>query len=279
VKILDGLFSRLWTARHWVLGQFYGTLLLILAGLAWTRLPDKHGWQVGLSLLIPVLLVISALELQAGTMRKLADEDGKRVKLIWGAITLLVWVAVVWATWWALDWCDDQFPLWAGYFNSKGSPYARVTYLSFEHISRDLSVLEWVLRWVVVPAKVIPWAMASAQWGWWLPWRRVLRILWSWRWWLAVLVSALLAVWLPSRFFTALPSGTVSGQMWHVGLKLTGAFVLAVASWVFLLGWVATLFGRQKPPAEEALVEAPVLAGPPERTQSTKVDAPADENL
>ena len=56
MKILDGLFGRLWTARRWVAGQFGGTLLLMLAALAWTRLPDKHGWQVALSLLIPLLL-------------------------------------------------------------------------------------------------------------------------------------------------------------------------------------------------------------------------------
>jgi hypothetical protein len=276
MKILDGLFGRLWTARRWVAGQFGGTLLLMLAALAWTRLPDKHGWQVGFSLLIPLLLMISALELEAGTVRKLADDDGKRVKLVWGAMTLLVWIAVVWVCWWVLDWCDDQFPLWAGYLNSKGSPHARFTYLSFVHIIRDLSFLEWVLRWVVIPAKVIPYAAASAQWGWRLPWRRVLRILWNWRWWPAVVVAALAAVWLPSKFFAATPGGTVSAQVWHVGLKLAASYLLAVGSWVFLLGWVATLFGRQMPPTEEILVPAPVLAGPPERTQAAKVDRPLD---
>ena len=276
MKNLNGLFGRLRTARRWVVGQFGGTLLLILAGLAWTRLPDKHGWQVALSLVVPVLLAISALELQAGTVRKLADDDGKRVKLVWGAMTLLVWVAVVWVTWWILDWCDDQFPLWAGYLNSKASFHARVTYLSFEHIVRDLTILEWVMRWVAVPAKVIPYAAASMQWGWRVPWRRILRILWNWQWWLAVVVAALAAVWLPSRFFVAEPSGTVSGQVWHVGLKLAGAYLLAVGSWVFLLGWVTTLFGRQKPPTEEVLVAVPVLAGPPEGTQAAKVESPID---
>jgi hypothetical protein len=278
MRILDGLFERLWTARRWVAGQFGGTLLLILAALAWTRVPDKHGWQVGLSLLIPLLLAISALELEAGTIRKLADDDGKRVKLVWGAMTLLFWIAVVWVCWWILDWCDDQFPLWAGYLNSKASPHGRFTYFSFEHIIRDLSILEWVLRWIAIPAKVIPYAAASAQWGWRLHWRRALRILWNWRWWLAVVAAALAAVWLPGKFFAATPSGTVSAQVWHVGLKLAATYLLAVGSWVFLLGWAATLFGRQKPPAEEVLVATPVLAGPPERTEAAKVETLADEN-
>ncbi|MGA3262823.1 MAG: hypothetical protein ABSC47_02125, partial [Terracidiphilus sp.] len=88
------LFHRLRLGWRWIAAQFGGTLLLLLLGMAWTRLPDKHGWQVALSLLIPVLLVISVLELQAGTMRRLADDDGKRVKLVWGAATLLVWIAM-----------------------------------------------------------------------------------------------------------------------------------------------------------------------------------------
>jgi hypothetical protein len=277
MRILDGLLSRLWTARRWVAGQFYGTFLLILAALAWTRLPDRHGWQVVLSLLIPLLLLISALELQAGTMRRLADDDGKRVKLVWGAMTLVVWIAVVWGSWWILDWCDNQFPLWAGYLNSKASPHARVTYMSFEHIVRDLSLLEWLMRWVAVPAKVIPYAVASAQWGWRLPLRRILRMLWNWRWWLAMVAASLAAVYLPSKFFAAGPSGTVSAQVWHVGLKLAATYLLAVGSWVFLLGWVAALFARQKPPTEEILVPVPVLVGPSDRIQAAKVDTPPEE--
>lgn len=277
MTILYGVFGRLWSARRWVIGQFGGTLLLILAALAWTRLPDKHGWQVALSLLIPFLLIVCALELEAGTMRKLADDDGKRVKLVWGAMSLLVWIAAIWASWWILDWCDNQFPLWAGYLNSKASPHARVTYMSYEHIVRDLSVLEWVLRWVAIPAKVIPYAVSSAKWGWRLPLRGILRILLNWQWWLAVVAAALAGVLLPSKFFAAGPSGTVSAQVWHVGEKLAASYLLAVGSWVFLLAWVATLFGRQKPPTEEVFVAAPVLAGPPQQWDAAMVDLPPDE--
>ena len=84
---------------RWVAAQFVRHAAADSVGLAWTRLPDKHVWQVALTLLIPLLLAISALELQAGTMRALADDDGKRVKLVWGAMTLLVWIADGAACW------------------------------------------------------------------------------------------------------------------------------------------------------------------------------------
>jgi hypothetical protein len=267
------LFRRLRLSWGWVAAQFVGTLLLILLALAWTRLPERHLWQVALTLVVPLLLAISALELQAGTVRSFADDDGKRVRLVWGAATLLVWVALACVAWALLDWCDDQIPQWAGYLNSRASAHARATLFTYEHIQRWLSLAEWVLRWVAVPAKVIPYATASAQWGWRLPWRRVIRLLWDWRWWLGVLLAALAAVALPSRFFASEPSGGVSAQVWHVALKLAATYLLAVGSWVLLLAWVATLFGRQQPPAEEALVPIPVpeLAGPPEAGKQASV--------
>jgi hypothetical protein len=61
-----------------------------------------------------------------------------------------------------------------------------------------------------------------------------------------------------------------------VALKLLATYLLAVGSWVLLLGWVAVLFGRQKPPAEEVLVVVPALVGPPEpeKEASVKLDLP-----
>ncbi len=100
---LTEMLKRLGCAWGWVAGQFVGVLLLLSLGLAWTRLPDKHGWQVALTLIVPLLLVLSMLELQAATMRALAADDGPRVKMLWGALTLLVWAALLWAAWAVLD--------------------------------------------------------------------------------------------------------------------------------------------------------------------------------
>jgi len=250
------LFRRLLQSRRWIAAQFGLTLLLILIGIVWTRLPEKHVWQVLLSLLLPLLIAISALELQAGTMRSLANGDGKRVKLPWGAISLLFWIAVAWLCWAILDWCDDRIYQWAGYLNSQAPAHWRAKFLTFPHLSLWMTCIEWVLRWIVVPAKIIPFAIASAQSGWRLPVRRVLQLLWNWRWWLGVIVVALVSVALPSHFYSADPHGTVHAQIWRVSLKLTGSYLLGVAGWVLLLAWVGVLFGRQKPlPESDAVTE------------------------
>jgi hypothetical protein len=274
VSNFKSLFQRLAHARRWIVLQFVLTPVLILAGIAWTRLPDKHLWQVALDLLLPLLLVVCALELEAATVRAFADNDGRRVKLVWGAVTLLVWIAIGAAFWSLLDWCDDQIPLWAGYLNSKASAHARATIFTYAHIVHWLTIAEWILRWIILPGKLIVLGAASAQWGWRLPIRRIFRILLSGRWWLAVILAALVGVLLPGRLFVSLPHGTVSAQVWTVVLKLTAAYVLAVGTWVLLLAWVATLFGRQTPPSEEALVAVPVLTGPTAGKRSATAEIP-----
>ncbi|MGC2211077.1 MAG: hypothetical protein WA532_13295 [Candidatus Korobacteraceae bacterium] len=236
--------SRLGHRWGWVAGQFGGVLLLLLMGMAWTRLPDKHGWQVVLTLAVPVLLLAVLLALQAGTMRALTDDDGRRVRLAWGAMALLAWIAVFWAAWTVLDWCDGRIPLWAGYLNSQAPAHWRARALTYEHLLHWMTRAEWVLRWIVVPGKLTMCAVASAQWGWRLPWRRLMRVLLNWRWWPAVVAAALLAVRLPSWFFTGIPRGTVGHQVWTVVLKLGGTYMLAVGCWVLLLGWAAALLAR-----------------------------------
>lgn len=240
---------RLGRSWRWVAGQFGGVALIVLLGLAWTRLPDKHGWEVAFTLVIPVLLLAALLALEANTMRALSDDEGRRVRLVWGAMTLLVWIALLWAAWAVLDWCDGQIPQWAGYLNSRASAHWRARTLTYEHLVSWMTVAEWVLHWIVVPGKLTVCAMASAQWGWYLPWRRLMRVLLNWRWWAAVVLVALVAVRLPSRFFTGIPHGAVSYQMWTMLLKLGGTYVLGVGCWVLLLAWAATLLARTSPPA------------------------------
>jgi len=277
VNYVNEISLRLRRSWIWVVLQFVLTLVLIAAGYGWTRIGEKNWWQVLLTLFIPLLLTLSLLELEAGTMRSLADDDGKRVKLVWGAAALLVWVALLMALWTLLDWCDDRIPLWAGYLNSRASADGRATLFTYDHLQLWFTDLEWLLRWVVIPAKMIPYAMASAQWGWRLPLRSILRLLFNWRWWLGAIAAAFVGVSLPGHFFRALPSGTVSHQVWAVVFKVAGAYLLPVASWVALLAWAAVLLAQPKQSKDdrddEANVLAPIGSAPP-RADNVKLPLP-----
>lgn len=265
-NIFNDLFRRLRLSLAWVAAQFWATLLVFLAVAAWTRLPDTHAWQVGITLFVPLVLLAAALLLEAGTMRKLFNDEQKRISLAIGALTVLVWAAIFWAAWALLDWCSDQVPEWAGYLNSRASAPLRATLFTYDHIQNWFTILIWIFRWIAVPAKMIPYAMSSAQWGWRLPWRKIIRLLFNWRWWLAVIIAALLAVLWPSHFFNSLPQGTVSHQVWAVVFKLAGAYFLTIICWVLMLAWCAVLLSRGPRATEksddDSLVPAPVGSGP-----------------
>jgi hypothetical protein len=255
VNDLTEALRRIGRARGWVAAQYWATVLIALAGIAWTRLPDKHAWQVGLTLLIPLVLLEAFLLLEAGTMRKLMHDESGRAGLVHGALTLLFWITIVCAAWAILDWCDDQSFLWASYLNSKSPANLRGRILTYQHIELWITTLIWIFKWIALPAKVIPHAVASAQWGWRLPWRKSLRLVLNWRWWSAVAVAALVGVALPGRFFKPEPSGSVSHQVWAVGIKLAGAYLLAITSWVLVLAWAAVLLGLETQFDAEELVE------------------------
>ena len=72
----NDLVIRLRRSWIWVVLQFVLTLVLIVASYGWTRIGEKNWWQVLLTLLVPLLLALSLLELQAGTMCSLTDADG-----------------------------------------------------------------------------------------------------------------------------------------------------------------------------------------------------------
>jgi hypothetical protein len=273
------LFARLARGWRWVAAQFILTLVLLAIALAWTRLPDQHGWQIALTFLLPILLAISALELQAGTVRAFADDDGRRVKLVWGAVTLFVWIAVGAACWAILDWCDDRIFLWAGYLNSRFSAHSRSTLFTYPHIVRTLTVAEWILRWIVIPGKLIALGAASSLWGWRLPVRRMIRFLLSFRWWFGVILAALAGVLLPAQFFASGPKGSVAAQEWAVGWKLTCTYLLAIGSWIVLLAWWATLsINPAIPPSDdEEFAPVPALAGPPDKQLKARAFPPPDD--
>lgn len=243
---------RVRNAWRWIVLQFVGVALLIALGLLWTRIPEKHAWQVLLTLLVPLILAAAFMWLQAGTFRAFLhpqrSEPTQRIAIGWGAATLVIWIAVGWALWALLDKFDDNILDWAGYLNSKAGDHARVHWASYEHLSRDLNWAEWLLRWVIVPGLLMPLA-CSAAWGLRrLPWSRVLRLLINWRWWPGVLGCALVGEAWPQTWFSADPQGSVHQQVTRLILKLIAAYLLAMWCWVKLLGWSALLLDDPAPP-------------------------------
>ncbi len=250
-RMIADWLRRVRRAWLWIVLQFAGVALLIALGLLWTRISEKHVWQVLLTLLIPLIVAAGFVVLQAGTfrgfLRPAPPAATRRIALGWGAATLLIWIAIGWVLWSLLDKFDDHTLSWAIYLASKASAHAREHWASYMRLNRDLTWAGWTLRWVIVPGLLMPLA-CSAAWGLRrLPWRRVLRLFIDWRWWPAVLVSALVGEAWPQTWFEADPRGSVHQQVTRVILKVIAAYLLAMWCWVRLLGWAAMLLDDTPP--------------------------------
>lgn len=254
-QIRDG-WGRTRRAWGWIVGEYVGIAALIALGLLWTRIPEKYGWEVALTFVLPVLVIAAFLWLQAGLVRGFLkpgwvpeaasknEEDAAPhwVPIAWGATTLLLWFVIGWVLWNLLDRFDQHIPGWAAYLNSKFDPHQRAHWASYPHLSRDLSWAEWALRWVVVPGLLIPVGCCSAAWGVLrMPLRRALRVWASWKWWPVVIAWALIGEAWPQTWFESQPYGAVKAQVWRVILKLAAAYLLGVTGWVKVLAWGAML--------------------------------------
>lgn len=210
----------------WIAAQFGWIVLWVLA----EHLPGNLAWLAGL---LPAVLLICVPVLLALTVRSLMNGETKRLWLVWGTLALLACIVLALGGWFSLDLCfSGRFPhrIW-------------------------LNLLGWALGWLVLPAIFIPLTAASAQWGWRLPWRRVLHVAMEWRWWLGVLSAAIVGVAMPELILNITPAGEQLESGWNLWMKLSAVSLLEMGSWVALLGWVAVMFGRQKPQQEPSLPE------------------------
>lgn len=279
---------RLLRSWRWALAELVGVALLIAAGLLWTRIPERNLVQVGLTLLLPVLIAVGFLALQAGTIRSLLggrrpvrdldrdpdpDLDGQdeseddapaRTPLLWGAAILLPLVAAACLLILQVDRFDDRIGPWAGYLNSRLAAGLRARIFTYPHLVTGLKRAGWFLRWVAIPGLLLPLAASAGTGLRRLPWRGVLRVWLGWRWWPVLLVLALAGEAWPVTLFTADPRGTVEEQMSRLALRLLAAYALAVVSWILALTWTAALVSYDPNRADDEIIGLGLGAEPAE---------------
>ncbi|UWZ82282.1 hypothetical protein [Occallatibacter riparius] len=270
---------RLLGARLWAALQFVGIAVLISIGLLWTRIPEKNAFEVALTLFVPLLVAAGFLALQAAYLRSLlrepAEPEQHEVSLALGALTLLLWIAIGWILWNFIDRFDANDYQWAMYLNSRFDPDMRSRILTYDHLSKGFDYAAWLLRWVLVPGVLLPLgctAFYGLRRG---PWRRILRVWIAWRWWLVVLLLALIGDVLPRYFFVGDPKGSVQAQVWRVILKLIAAYIVSVLCWILALAWSAALVisPLEASPSSPAAIISGRLEGRPLPVGN------ADENL
>ena len=211
----NDLLHRLRSNISWVEAEFGWVLAWIWVNVAVLHLPGVQRWPQWLSeslgVSYRVLVTIAALAVQTGMLRSLIRNDARQIRPVWGALALLLWGILYLIAAEMQDYLPNQ-------------------------------ILQWLLAWVVAPAIFFPFAASSAVCGWRLPWRRVLRLVCAWRWWLGVILVGTVGKWAELCFdrLRAWP------YVWDVdlptGLKMGALDMLETGIWILLLVWFAVLF-------------------------------------
>ena len=239
----EGLVLAVNNWRLWSL-QFFGNALIFLAFVWWLRLPDAHWWQLFFGLLLIVVAAMSALVLHGGTLNYFEDAHQDRGAYIRSGVkkafkhlpALLVWALVLFTLEWLLAQLDQYDSRVAGYLRSEFPAWLR-RIISEPALNNIYSGLIWLVRWVILPGLLLPFALSCAGKGFrgFLAFGNWLRVTRRLGYWIALVIVALLGVvcigalmgWRLDPKTATLPAEQTS-----LAFRLLFAYLLGIFSWL-----------------------------------------------
>lgn len=246
--------------RLWVI-QFLGNVVLFLAFVWWTQPWEANWGQIVFSSLLLLVTAAAALVLHGGTLDffHLAHQSNEaRLKpafrsalrhvpamALWAVIFVLVQLLV-----WKLDQYSISLP---GYLRSEFPAWLR-RIISEPALDNIYSGIIWLLRWVIVPGLLLPFALFCAEKGF-----RGLAAIRDWgtalkslSYWIVLVVAAVLAVFSIQGLMSLKPdpkTSTVLGDQISLFFRLLFAYLLGIFCWLL----ACSMLGRRTAhPAREA---------------------------
>ena len=259
---MTGSANRGGVARLWLL-NFFGNAAALAAWYFWLLVPDAHGWQVALSLVAAVAIVLLVAWLRAGTFayfRRTEFRERGEVWLSFRHAVRHIYVLVLWAIALAavllflfrLRVYSPQFGVWLW---QKLPESLRVT--SPRGMAQGADGLLWVLFFVVAPGFWLPVATSIAAAGW---RARVLHSLRATRhvtYWVWFFLLIAVCVYLPYRLIWWIPDlDTLRKQAWSMGLRFFAAYVLVITAWIALV-WMTGVRTEKEDPGVVGVEDSP----------------------
>jgi hypothetical protein len=248
----DALILAIRNWRLWLL-QFFGNLLIFLSVVWWLRLPDAHWWQLLFGLLLIVITAAAALVLHGGTLNyfKGAHQDpSARIRsALKNAVkhlpALLVWALVLFALEWLVSQLDQYDSRVAGFLRSEFPAWLRKI-ISEPALNNIYSSLIWLLRWVVLPGLLLPFALSCAAKGFrgFLAFGNWVWVLRSLGYWIALIVGALLGVVCIGAIMgwkLDPKTATLSAEETSLAFRLLFGYLLGIFSWLL----AGSMLGRK----------------------------------
>jgi hypothetical protein len=246
----DSIRALAKSKRVWLL-QFLVNPVLILAAALWLLIPEAQIWQIVLTVLAVLFLVLFFLWLHAATFSYFAELHAKGAARFRGGlppanlIAFTLWALIFAFLLHVVQHLSGEFqPALASYLRSISPAWLRRT-MTESRMDSMVALKFWVLFWIIIPAVSLPIGLQTAIHGFGgfgkvgrRGWRRTAgnRVYWS-----VLIVLAILGVYLPGLLIAWLPKvSSVTTEGVSLVLRLLLAWFLAVSSWTSL----ASLLGR-----------------------------------
>jgi hypothetical protein len=245
--------------RLWLL-QFLGNVVIFLGFLWWLRTPDAHWWQLLLQVVLVVLIVVAASVLQGGTLNYFKSTQQGSVAQLTPAFrsafrhvaAFFLWAVVFFYLWNLIGRLHDYDTRFPGYLRSEFPAWLR-NIVSEPTLDNLYSTFVSFLRWVVLPALLLPFALFTADRGFrgliaFRDWRGKLRSL---GYWLTLVVAAILGVYCVTKiaYWTLDPkTATLAAEKTSLAFRLLFAYLLALFSWLL----TCSVLGRARSVGEPA---------------------------
>jgi len=205
-SLVEALTLSIRNWRLWAL-QFIGNAAIFALFLGWLRVPDAHWWQLLFQFVLMVVVAVAALVLHGGTLNYFQSahlDKAKTVplppaflKALKHILAIAVCVLVFYFLRSLVGRLDDYEQSFPGYLRS-GFPAWLRRMISEPALDNLYSGFVSLLRWVVLPGLLLPFALFSADRGFrgWIALRDWSKIVRSIAYWIALVAAAVIGVYL-----------------------------------------------------------------------------------
>jgi hypothetical protein len=243
--------------RLWLI-QFLANPLLFALFAFWLLVPVSTVWFVILNALLGLGVLVAAVVLHAGTMNYFYDRYGnERAALkddfrraLRNLLPFLLWAAVFCLLWLLIDRLDDYRYTLPIYIRSTLSASMR-KHFTLSLLMTIYSVLVFVVRWLLLPGLLLPFAISAATFGFRgfgrkgiLAWKSAVLSL---SYWLVLILAALVGVFAAgklSQWTSDFKSSTYHREMLSLVIRVFFAYLLGLWGWMLACSALGRRCGR-----------------------------------
>jgi hypothetical protein len=219
--------------------HFIVNALVLWLGYYWLGIGESNGWRLAWSAIVAVLFITSAVWLhgtafvyfEGESERRLATAAKTALRHVLPLAALAVCGLIFYGV---LRWVEAAFPhrgfVIASYLTMKLRTPVRP-----ETIVLIFSIMLWLVRWLLVPALLLPLAAAVAIRGWRGVRGDLFRSRRNWIYWIEVWVLLVCSIWLPVKLLEWVPE--ISGFRWQMVsflLRISAGYLVFVVALLVL---------------------------------------------